>query len=265
MPVQSETDPHRRSRQCVRNAPSRPAIFEVFAAARHRLRAEGDVAVAGWPTRADQAGGAAICGGSGVRETGRRGLPAESGAALCFAQAAAPAELRGAGLPPRGFCLVPRLCPPAVGHGRRRNRCCTRRSAAIRAETWEAVNQALLASAKADRLESGAAVRLDSTVTAALMHEPSDSTPAVGCGAGDGAAIGPCRGAARRRRRSSGATVAARPRSGPAPSNTAAGKTRSVQLYRDLIAATQASRAELQAMAEGLAESAETGRRALAR
>ena len=45
--------------------------------------------------------------------------------------------------------------------------------AAIRAETWEAINQALLASAKQDRVESGATVRLDSTVTAALMHEPS--------------------------------------------------------------------------------------------
>ena len=45
---------------------------------------------------------------------------------------------------------------------------------ALRAETWEAVNQALLASAKQDRLESGATVRLDSG--AALMHEPSDST-----------------------------------------------------------------------------------------
>jgi IS5 family transposase len=32
-----------------------------------------------------------------------------------------------------------------------------------------------LASAKQDKLESGATVRIDSTVTAALMHEPSDS------------------------------------------------------------------------------------------
>ena len=46
---------------------------------------------------------------------------------------------------------------------------------AIGAETWEAVNRTLLASAKQDRLES-ATVRLDSTVGAALMHEPSDST-----------------------------------------------------------------------------------------
>src|SRR6266403_3168390 len=30
--------------------------------------------------------------------------------------------------------------------------------------------------ARADKLESGAAVRIDSTVSAALMHEPSDST-----------------------------------------------------------------------------------------
>jgi IS5 family transposase len=46
---------------------------------------------------------------------------------------------------------------------------------AIRPETWEAVNRALLTRAKQDKLESGAMVRIDSTVTAALMHEPSDS------------------------------------------------------------------------------------------
>ena len=47
---------------------------------------------------------------------------------------------------------------------------------AIRAETWEAVNQALLVSAQQEKLESGATVRIDSTVSAALMHQPSDST-----------------------------------------------------------------------------------------
>jgi IS5 family transposase len=46
---------------------------------------------------------------------------------------------------------------------------------AIRPETWEAVNRAVLVSAKQDKLESGATVRIDSTVTAALMHEASDS------------------------------------------------------------------------------------------
>ena len=46
---------------------------------------------------------------------------------------------------------------------------------AIRPETWETVNRALVASAKREKLEAGVTVRIDSTVTAALMHEPSDS------------------------------------------------------------------------------------------
>jgi len=45
----------------------------------------------------------------------------------------------------------------------------------VRAESWESINRALIASARADKVETGAVVRLDSTVTAALMHEPSDS------------------------------------------------------------------------------------------
>src|SRR5271165_872326 len=47
---------------------------------------------------------------------------------------------------------------------------------AIRAETWEAINRILLASARQEKVETGRVVRLDSTVTAALMHEPSDSS-----------------------------------------------------------------------------------------
>ena len=47
---------------------------------------------------------------------------------------------------------------------------------AIRLETWEAINRALLASARQARLEDGNVVRLDSTVTAAPIHEPSDSS-----------------------------------------------------------------------------------------
>lgn len=46
---------------------------------------------------------------------------------------------------------------------------------AIRPATWEAVNRALVASAQHEKLETGAAVRIDSTVTAVLIHEPSDS------------------------------------------------------------------------------------------
>jgi IS5 family transposase len=47
---------------------------------------------------------------------------------------------------------------------------------AVRSETWEQINRVLLSSARQAKLEDGAVVRLDSSVTAALMHEPSDSS-----------------------------------------------------------------------------------------
>ena len=47
---------------------------------------------------------------------------------------------------------------------------------AIRPETWEAINRALLGDARLRKVETGEVIRLDSTVTEALMHEPSDSS-----------------------------------------------------------------------------------------
>src|SRR4029453_9093278 len=47
---------------------------------------------------------------------------------------------------------------------------------AIRPETWEQINRALLSVARQAKPEDGTVVRLDSTVTSALMHEPSDSS-----------------------------------------------------------------------------------------
>jgi transposase, IS5 family len=47
---------------------------------------------------------------------------------------------------------------------------------AIRAETWEQINHTLLTSACDAKLERGRMVRLDSTATAAPIHEPSDSS-----------------------------------------------------------------------------------------
>jgi transposase, IS5 family len=47
---------------------------------------------------------------------------------------------------------------------------------AIRPETWEAINRALLGDARLRKVEAGEVIRLDSTVTEALMHEPSDSS-----------------------------------------------------------------------------------------
>jgi IS5 family transposase len=46
----------------------------------------------------------------------------------------------------------------------------------IRDETWEAINRAVLVSAREEKIEPGRMVRVDSTVTAALMHDPSDSS-----------------------------------------------------------------------------------------
>lgn len=47
---------------------------------------------------------------------------------------------------------------------------------AIRPETWEQINRVLLSNARQAKLEDGSVVRVDSTVTSALMHEPSDSS-----------------------------------------------------------------------------------------
>src|SRR5438477_3945082 len=112
--------------------------------------------------------------GNGVRETGRRGLPAETvlRCALLKQQRQLSYEELAFHLEDsasfRAFARLPLSWSPkrSVLH---------QTISAIRPQTWEAVNRAVLASAKQDKLESGATVRIDSTVTAALMHEPGDS------------------------------------------------------------------------------------------
>jgi IS5 family transposase len=109
-----------------------------------------------------------------VRETGRRGLPAESvlRCALLKQQRQLSYEELAFHLEDsasfRAFARLPLAWTPkkSVLH---------QTISVIRAETWEAVNRALVGDAKQERLEQGAMVRIDSTVTAALMHEPSDS------------------------------------------------------------------------------------------
>lgn len=191
----------------------------------------------------------------GVRETGRRGLTAESvlrcallkqQRQLSYEELAFHLEDSGSF---RAFARLPLAWTPkkSVLH---------QTIAAIRAETWEAINQALLTSAKQDRLESGVTVRLDSTVTEALMHEPSDST--LLCDAVrvmsrllDRAEGFPGAPSIRWRDRRRLAKKRAR------AIEYSRGQDKKCQLYRDLIAATQASRAELQAVAAGLAETTE--------
>jgi transposase, IS5 family len=110
----------------------------------------------------------------GLRQTGRRGLPAETvlRCALLKQQRQLSYEELAFHLEDsasfRAFARLPLAWSPkkSVLH---------QTISAIRPETWEAVNRALVASARQEKLEDGAMMRIDSTVTAALMHEPSDS------------------------------------------------------------------------------------------
>src|SRR6476620_5977958 len=111
----------------------------------------------------------------GVKETGREGLPAES--VLRCALLKQHRQLSDRELAFhledsssfRPFARLPWSWTPkkSVLH---------KTISAILAETWEEINRTLLASAKQARIEPGKMVRLDSTVTAALLHETSDSS-----------------------------------------------------------------------------------------
>jgi len=47
---------------------------------------------------------------------------------------------------------------------------------AISAASWEAINRAVVMSARHEKLDDGAMLRIDSTVTEALMHAPTDNS-----------------------------------------------------------------------------------------
>jgi IS5 family transposase len=110
----------------------------------------------------------------GLRPTGRQGLPAETvlRCALLKQQRQLSYEELAFHLEDsasfRAFARLPLAWSP-------KKSVLQRTISAIRSETWEAVNRALVASAKQEKLETGAVVRIDSTVTAALIHHPSDS------------------------------------------------------------------------------------------
>ena len=106
----------------------------------------------------------------GLRETGRRGLPAETvlrcallkqQRQLSYQELAFHLEDSASF---RAFARLPLAWSP-------KKSVLQQTISAIRPQTWEAVNRAVLASAKQDKLESGATARIDSTVTAALMHD----------------------------------------------------------------------------------------------
>ena len=111
----------------------------------------------------------------GVRATGRQGLPAEAVLRcallkqyrqLSYEELAFHLEDSASF---RAFARLPWAWSP-------KKFVLQKTITAVRAETWEAINRTLLANARQEKLEDGRVVRLDSTVTAALMHEPSDSS-----------------------------------------------------------------------------------------
>ena len=190
-----------------------------------------------------------------VKATGRQGLPAEAvlrcallkqQRQLSYQELAFHLEDSASF---RAFARLPHAWSPqkSVLHGT---------ISAIRAETWEQINHTLLASARATKLERGRVVRLDSTVTAALMHEPSDSSllwdavrvmvrllrEANGWVGRAGLSWRDHRRAAKKRARAIEFTR---------------GRPGRVQLYRELISTTRATLAYLQQAAAQLAPPAD--------
>src|SRR6202040_1227901 len=141
-------------------------IFEVFAG--HEIGCELK-AISQWLDR--QRALVSLVAGDlrrhGLRETGRRGLPAETvlRCALLKQQRQLSYEELAFHLEDsasfRAFARLPLPWSPkkSVLH---------QTIGALRAETWEAVNRALIAAAGQAKVEAGAVVRLDSTVSAAL-------------------------------------------------------------------------------------------------
>ncbi|WP_058330215.1 ISNCY family transposase, partial [Sinorhizobium sp. Sb3] len=110
----------------------------------------------------------------GIRATGRQGLPAEAVLRcallkqyrqLSYQELAFHLEDSASF---RAFARLPWSWSPQKS-------VLQKTISAIRAESWEAINRALLSNARQAKREDGTVVRLDSTVTSALMHEPSDS------------------------------------------------------------------------------------------
>src|ERR1700730_18466698 len=111
----------------------------------------------------------------GVRETGRHGLPAEAVLRcallkqyrqLSYEELAFHLEDSASF---RAFARLPMGWTP-------KRAVLQKTISAIRAETWEEVNQAVVRNARQTRLEPATMVRIDSTVTEALVHQPSDSS-----------------------------------------------------------------------------------------
>jgi transposase, IS5 family len=150
------------------------SIFDVFAAHEigHELKAMSQ-----WLDKHRDLLGLVACdlGRHGVKATGRQGLPAEAVLRcallkqyrqLSYQELAFHLEDSASF---RAFARLPWSWNPQKS-------ALQKTISVIRPETWEEINRTLLSNARQAKLEDGSVVRLDSTVTAALMHEPSDSS-----------------------------------------------------------------------------------------
>ena len=203
----------------------------------------------------------------GVKDTGRQGLPAESvlrcallkqHRQLSYEELAFHLEDSASF---RAFARLPLSWTPkkSVLH---------KTISAIRAETWETINRAVLGSARQEKVDPGDVIRLDSTVTDVLIHEPSDSSllwDAVRVMARMMRAAGDLPG---------GADIAWRDRRRAAKKRAYAiqftrGRPRRVQQYRELIEITRSMLAYVDVAASRLEQvaspAAELWRAALAR
>jgi IS5 family transposase len=111
----------------------------------------------------------------GIQETGRHGLPAEAVVRcallkqyrqLSYEELAFHLEDSASF---RAFARLPLSWSP-------RKSVLHKTISAISAASWEAINRAAVCSARQGQLESGTMIRIDSTVTQALMHAPTDSS-----------------------------------------------------------------------------------------
>jgi IS5 family transposase len=150
------------------------SIFDLFG--RHEIGRELK-AISGWLDEQPALAGlvAKDLRRCGIKQTGRQGLPAESALRcallkqhrqLSYEELAFHLEDSASF---RAFARLPLSWTP-------KKSALHKTVGAIRAGTWEAINRTVLRSARKKKIETGCVIRLDSTVTAALMHEPSDSS-----------------------------------------------------------------------------------------
>ena len=114
-------------------------------------------------------------GNRGAGEGGRKGLPGEA-----VLRCAILKQYRGLSYEGLVFCLIDSASCQAFARlpmGWFPQKTTLQQTiSAISDSTWERINRKLLRSAKVAKIENGEMVRIDSTVTDAPIHEPSDST-----------------------------------------------------------------------------------------